>query len=495
MRDIRNIFLALSVLVCASIGSPPAAAGDDDSYDIIIRYRFAEDGEDLISRLQKVVIGEIELLRDDPILQTMTFRIPSQNICEYDCVAEIIDEAILNGWVIWTELDLVVDSVGGQTGSLWVSGVGVDAEGYRDQYANDLLDLDAAHRRSTGKGVLVAVVDTGIDENHEAVGSRVSPHGVSVINDYPTPYDENSSNPEAINAMRGHGTFVAGLISLVAPDAGLLPIRVLDSDGLGTTDSGAAGIVEAVERGAHVITLAFGTPTQSLVLNQAIQYANDSGVIVFAASGNDGELGCYYPASNPSVMNVAACDVFEEFETTSNWCDGVDVISPGSMEILFGMVDDRKSVIGPVPGESGSSEYKAGRGTSFAVGFAAGMAALIRAQHPEWPNAETEASEIPLIIGELMSDITSHPVVALPDKAGVRSRPSASVATGFGPVAPEPGDVNGDGCVNSADLGLVLASFGQQPRSPGLHLADLDGDFVVGPSDLGMLLALWTPCP
>ena len=497
MRDVLKSFLAVPVLVCASIGAQSVFAEDDGvvSNEYVIQPVVLEEGTDVISRLEEVVVGEIEILRTDPILQTITFRLPSQNICDYDCVAEILQEAIRNGELVWSEANLVVDNVGGQTGSLWVSGVGVDVEGYGEQYARDLLDLDVAHQRSTGKGVLVAVVDTGIDENHEALGSRVSPYGVSVINGYPTPYDENSSNPEAINALRGHGTFVAGLISLVAPDAGLLPIRVLDSEGQGSTDAAAAGIVESVERGAHVITLAFGTPNQSQLLNEAIQYANDSGVIVFAASGNDGELGCYYPASNPLVMNVAACDVFEQFETTSNWCDGLDVISPGSMEIVFGMVDDRKSVIGPVPGESGSSEYKAGRGTSFAVGFAAGMAALMRAQHPEWPNAETEASEIPLIIHELMSDIASHPIVALPDKAGFRSRPSASVLTGFGPVAPGPGDVNGDGCVNSADLGLVLASFGQQPQSPGLHLVDLDGDFVVGPSDLGMLLALWTPCP
>ena len=489
--------------MCASAGMHPAFAQDEEippewvvPNEIIIRPVVIEDGESVISQLEEVVVGEIVLLRTDPIMETMTFRIPSQNICEYDCVTEILQEAIVNGELIWTEANLVAENVGGQTGSLWVSGVGVDAEGYGEQYARDLLDLDAAHERSTGRGVLVAVVDTGIDANHEALGSRVSPHGASFVDGYPTPYDQNSSNPKAINAMRGHGTFVAGLISLVAPDAGLLPIRVLDSEGQGSTDAAAAGIVEAVARGAHVITLAFGTPYQSLVLNQAIRYANDSGVIVFAASGNDGELGCYYPASNPSVMNVAACDVFEQFETTSSWCDDVDVISPGSMEIIFGgIVDDRKSVIGPVPGEQGSNDYKAGRGTSFAVGFAAGIAALARAQHPEWPNAGIDASDIPTVIEEIMTDINSHSVVALPEEAGFRSRPSASVVTGFGPVAPEPGDVNGDGCVNSADLGLILASFGQQPRSPGLHLADLDGDFVVGPSDLGMLLALWTPCP
>lgn len=503
MRDSVNRLLALPVLIIASMAAQPAVAQGDDippewlvPNEIILRPAPLSEGESVLKQLQAVLVGEIVLLRNDRVLGTKTYRLPDEHIGDNpNVVRDILDAGEESGELVYWERNLVVDNVGGQTGSLWVSGIGVNAEGYQSQYANDLLNLDIAHQRSTGRGVLVAVVDTGIDEDHEALASRVSPHGISVLGNYPTPYDENSSDPEAINAMRGHGTFVAGLISLVAPDAGLLPIRVLDSEGQGSTDAAAAGIVESVERGAHVITLAFGTPFQSQALNQAIRYANDSGVIVFAASGNDGEIGCYYPASNPSVVNVAASDHADNFEPNSNWCDGVEVVAPGSMWVILGSVDDRKSVMGPVPGESGSSQYKAGRGTSFAVGFAAGIAALMRSQHPEWPNADVEAAEISTLIRESMSDITRHPIVELPGRTGFRSRPSASVVTDPGPLSPEPGDIDGDGCVNSADLGLVLAAFGQPPQSPGLHLVDLDGDFMVGASDLGMLLALWSPCP
>ena len=131
MRDVLNRFFAMSVLFCASLGTPSVFA-EEVSNEIIIRPVVLEFGEDVISQLQEVVVGEIELLRTDPILETMTFRIPSQNICEYDCVTEIIEEAIQNGEVLWYESNYV----GGQTGSLWVSGIGVDADGYRRQYAH-----------------------------------------------------------------------------------------------------------------------------------------------------------------------------------------------------------------------------------------------------------------------------------------------------------------------------------------------------------------------
>ena len=104
-------------------------------------------------------------------------------------------------------------------------------------------------------------------------------------------------------------------------------------------------------------------------------------------------------------------------------------------------------------------------------------------------------AEIASAVEQKITDVITHQLIPLPDRLGFRARMSARVATQNVAPAPVPGDINGDGCVDSGDLGLILASFNQRPQLPGLHLADVDGDFVVGPSDIGAFLALWEQCP
>ncbi len=425
-------------------------------------------------------------------LWSITVGLPLSDEEIFEIRAILDDATTTDSEVGWYEPNIYVDVVGGQTGSLWVSGLGIDGGGFKDQFAFELLGVQQARSRSTGRGVMVAIVDTGIDPNHEALGNRVNPFGTSLVDGFLTPWDEPSSNPTSGNALVGHGTFLAGLVRNIAPDVSLLPVRVLDSEGVGTTAIAAAGIEYAVKNGAHIVLLAFGTSVQTLALNTAIDFARDNGVFVVAAAGNEGAAGCFYPGSNPDAFTLVASDHRDQFDPVSSWCLNVDGAAPGSMRILSGgVVDPGATIIGPYPTRTGD-QYRAARGTSFAAGLAAGVAALVRGQQPDWDeDGPTNESIVARLTGRMLLGSTP---VSLPSPAGDRPRIDAAAAVAAGPRAPDPGDLNGDDCIDAADLGLILAEYGAPPIMGGLHLSDVNGDHRVDSADVGLLLANWRAC-
>jgi subtilisin family serine protease len=223
----------------------------------------------------------------------------------------------------------------------------------------------------TGQAVVVAVLDTGVDTAHPALAANVLPNGVNMLDntfdvgDVPNGIDDDDDGQ--VDEMVGHGTHVAGIVLQVAPDAGILPVRVLDSDGVGDTFSVTAGIYYAVEQGADVVNLSLGTTYESAAIQAAVDNAASQGVIVVAATGNGDRLQpVEYPASASSVISVASTTADGDKAEYSNYNAMVDISAPG---------DDVGSTY---PG----GRYTSASGTSMSTPVVAGGIALILERQP-----------------------------------------------------------------------------------------------------------------
>jgi len=167
---------------------------------------------------------------------------------------------------------------------------------------------------------------------------------------------------DASNPAHGHGTLVAGIIAAIAPDALIMPIRAFDDQGQSDQFTIAKAIYWAVDHGADVINMSFGTMEKSKVLKDAIEYANKQGVTLVASAGNDNTETEQYPASYDKVIAVAATNLWDMKTSFSNYGKPVDVSAPGA------------SIIAPYP----QGYYAIVSGTSFASPIVAGEAALLR---------------------------------------------------------------------------------------------------------------------
>ncbi len=197
------------------------------------------------------------------------------------------------------------------------------------------LDLTAVHDRATGAGVAVAILDTGIDVDHELLRDRVTT-GWDYIDDDANADDEaaglDRDHDGLVDEAWGHGTHIAGIIAQIAPDAQLLSYRVLDSEGSGRVFAVAAAVFDAVDRGADVINLSFGLDhrSRSKMLKDAMKYAKKAGVTVVAAAGNEADAHEQFPAAEKDVISVTAMDSSSNaLATFANHGDWVDVAAPG----------------------------------------------------------------------------------------------------------------------------------------------------------------------
>ena len=226
------------------------------------------------------------------------------------------------------------------------------------QWALTYIGMDELWRTAAGADIVVAVLDTGIEGDHEDLSGKVVDAA-------------NFSDSSTANDQHGHGTHVAGIIAAysdnglgvagIAPESGLLNVKVADDNGRCQASAVAEGIIWAVDNGASVINVSIELREPSAALEAAVNYAWENGALVIAAAGNDGSQSPVYPAYYQNCIAVAAVEEDDSLAVLSNYGDWVDVAAPG---------DDIYSTL---PGD----QYGYKSGTSFATAYVSGLAAIL----------------------------------------------------------------------------------------------------------------------
>ena len=276
----------------------------------------------------------------------------------------------------------------------------VTAYGARDGTATASKTALPPHSTAAGAGIVVAVIDTGVDRFHPALTGKVV-GGWDFVNDDDDAMDDHS-----------HGTHVAGIIAAsspamtgVAPGVSLLAYKVLDRTGKGDMSAVVAGIDRAVADGADVINLSLGTgghPDDPMA--RAVDAATAAGVVVVVAAGSTGE---FHTIGSPGVAATAI--------TVGAWANATTIADFSSRGPA-----NRSGAIKPellAPGVSILSTVLNGKfghssGTSMAAPYVAGLAALLRAEHGEWTPARVKSAlvstALPIATEEVMSQGTGR---------------------------------------------------------------------------------------
>ncbi len=331
--------------------------------------------------------------------------------------------------VKYIEPDTVQLSPGGH-GAVFSVSPTTAADFYRNQPAMQRINLQKASPRATGRSIVIADINAMVDVRHPALvghltagaeflqgtcvsrstlnqsaggfldqsaggfldqsaggfldqsaGGFLDQSAGGFLDQYMTFLNESTasfldpvtaSSLDRMSPAHGHGTMVAGILAVMAPDAMIMPLRAFDDKGCGTTYNIAKAVKYAVSHGAQVINMSFGISGQTQTLKKTIGEAVNAGVTVVASAGNGDTAVPQYPAAYPGVLGVAATNLTDVKASFSNYGSTIFVSAPGS------------NIISAYPG----GYYAELSGTSFSAPMVAAEAALLRSLKTSgWKNS------------------------------------------------------------------------------------------------------------
>jgi subtilisin family serine protease len=301
-----------------------------------------------------------------------SWRVAGLDVPPGHLAVDFAAELALDPRVLSSEVDTQVETAETRQKS-WAFDDGLgSATACATQPATSSCGLAAALQVSRGQGVLVAVLDTGAELTHPMLQGHAA-GGYDFVDGDTDPsegsYGVDMDGDGYIDEARGHGTFVAGEVSVVAPDARLLIVRVLDSEGRGDMMNVARGIRWAVANGAHVVNMSLGGLVKSDAVELALSEASAAGVACIVAAGNEGgPIPAEYPATSHFATAVAAIDINDALASFSSYGDFVDLCAPG--------VNVRSAFT--------NGTYALWSGTSMSAPWVSGGVALVLAARPDF---------------------------------------------------------------------------------------------------------------
>jgi len=447
-----SILLALLVLASAALPvaadepDPPttAAAGEVIPGEVIVQFQEGRAAE-VASEHGLAVVAELGAPDEGSPALVSTEGRP---------VVEVVAELKADPSVAQVEPNYVVQLA--NEGA--VAAVGVNDPQTGGQYSLDQMRVRDAWSRSTGGSNVIAVLDTGVQYNHPDLAGRL-------LQGYNFVAEPNTTNASDDN---GHGTWVSGIIAANANDgygiAGvswsdkILPVKIMNREGTGSTADLLAAITWSANQGADVINMSVGGFPYSQLMQDAVNYAFSKGAVLVGAAGNNRRQENFYPASFDNVISVSATQVNDEFSNWSSWGPKVDVSAPGSSVLTTNCY----ACTYADHNTWGSHTYISG--TSFATPNVAGVVALLRARFP--------SSSAQQIVDQLFNTVDDLGYAGWDNRYG-RGRVNAYRALGASVAGPSP--VPDDGAEPNNTLAAARVIGLGTTINPSLHPAgDVD---------------------